>query len=104
MDADADGVTFFNDHGLSPCVQGNVETATLEPLGGRPFDVIVAGEIIEHLENPGLFLRACRPLLSAEGSLIITTINAYCWFRFIRYLFGRGSFTKITTTIIPPGS
>ena len=33
----------------------NVETMSL----GRTFDVIVAGEIIEHLENPGLFSATC---------------------------------------------
>ncbi len=89
LDADAEGVAYFNQHGLAPCVCGNVETASLEPLGGTPFDVIVAGEIIEHLENPGLFLRACKPLLAPGGILLITTINAYCLFRSLRYLLGR---------------
>src|SRR3989344_4764139 len=33
-------------------VVGDVETVTI----GKTFDVIVAGELIEHLSNPGLFL------------------------------------------------
>lgn len=89
LDLDRNGVDFFNAHGLGPCIHGNVETATLADLGGTPFDVVLAGEIIEHVENPGMFLRACIPLLAANGTLIVTTVNAYCSFRILRYFFGR---------------
>lgn len=39
------------------------------------FDVIVAGELIEHLENPGLFLQCCRSHLKKDGKVIISTPN-----------------------------
>jgi SAM-dependent methyltransferase len=42
------------------------------PLEGR-FDTIVAGEVIEHLSNPGAFFAGARALLSAEGRIIVTT-------------------------------
>jgi hypothetical protein len=89
LDLDQNGVDFFNSNGLGPCIAGNVETISLAEVGGKPFDVILAGEIIEHVENPGLFLRSCLPLIAKDGILIITTINAYCLFRIARYLFGR---------------
>ena len=41
------------------------------------FDVIFAGDIIEHLSNPGLFLAACKRHLKDGGRLIITTPNAF---------------------------
>jgi len=41
------------------------------------FDTIVAGELIEHLENPGLFLEACRRRLTEAGRLVLTTPNAF---------------------------
>lgn len=41
------------------------------------FDVIVAGELIEHLSNPGLFLRQCNKHLVDRGLLILTTPNAF---------------------------
>ncbi len=88
LDVDAKGVEFFNANGLGPCLLGNVETVSLEKLGIPPFDLVLAGEIIEHLENPGLFLRACHSLLSPRGELILTTINAYSLFRFLRYGLG----------------
>jgi hypothetical protein len=39
-------------------------------------EVVVAGELIEHVESPGSFLEALHPLLEAGGRLIITTPNA----------------------------
>lgn len=41
------------------------------------FDVIVAGELIEHLENPGDFLECCRDHLSKDGAVILTTPNPH---------------------------
>ncbi|MGQ9556014.1 MAG: class I SAM-dependent methyltransferase [Anaerolineae bacterium] len=43
------------------------------------FDTIIAGEIIEHLENPSAFLRASRHVLKDDGQLLITTPNPYHW-------------------------
>jgi cyclopropane fatty-acyl-phospholipid synthase-like methyltransferase len=44
---------------------------------GEKFDTIVAGEVIEHLSNPGLFLQHAREHLNPEGKLVITTPNAF---------------------------
>jgi 2-polyprenyl-3-methyl-5-hydroxy-6-metoxy-1,4-benzoquinol methylase len=43
----------------------------------RTFDVIFAADVIEHLSNPGLFLRSCAQNLKKSGRLIITTPNCY---------------------------
>lgn len=43
----------------------------------RQFDTVVAAEIIEHLENPALFLRGVREILKDSGRLIISTPNPY---------------------------
>jgi 2-polyprenyl-3-methyl-5-hydroxy-6-metoxy-1,4-benzoquinol methylase len=40
-------------------------------------DVIFAGDIIEHLSNPGNFLASCAENLKDGGRLIITTPNAF---------------------------
>lgn len=39
------------------------------------FDAIIAGELLEHLERPIDFLRACRQALSTSGRLILSTPN-----------------------------
>ena len=41
------------------------------------FDVIFAGDLIEHLSNPGLFLDASKAHLKQHGRLILTTPNAF---------------------------
>src|SRR3954465_6600413 len=52
VDIDPEGVNVLNSQGYNTIV-GDVETMDL----GKEFDTIIAGEIIEHLENPGMFLR-----------------------------------------------
>jgi SAM-dependent methyltransferase len=42
----------------------------------EPAELVVAGELIEHLDCPGLFLEAVHPLLAPGGSLVLTTPNA----------------------------
>ena len=53
-------------------VHGDVETLDL----GLRFDVIVAGELIEHVSNQGLFFDTCRRHLNPGGVLILSTPNA----------------------------
>jgi len=55
------------------------------------FDVIIAGEMIEHLNNPGRFLHGIKRFMNRETRLVITTINAYSGMRFLVYgLRGQG--------------
>lgn len=39
------------------------------------FDYIIAGELIEHVSNPGLFLGGIRKHLKPDGKIILTTPN-----------------------------
>ncbi len=44
---------------------------------GKRFDVVFAGEVIEHIENQGVFLDNVKKHLDEEGMFIITTPNAH---------------------------
>jgi cyclopropane fatty-acyl-phospholipid synthase-like methyltransferase len=72
----------------------NLYQADLEALEkvdlNRTFDVIIAGEMIEHLNNPGLFLNGIRRFMSPETQLVITTVNSYCGMRFFHYALTKG--------------
>lgn len=48
------------------------------------FDLIIAGELIEHLSNPGLFLKRAREHLKEGGRLILTVPNPWDWTRLVR--------------------
>jgi SAM-dependent methyltransferase len=88
----------FDQAGLDVLAGRGVEKlyrADLEKLDeveiDETFDVIVAGEMIEHLNNPGLFLQGIQRFMNAGTRLVITTVNAYCGFRVIHYgLRGKG--------------
>ena len=80
---------------LARCGVTNLRRADLEHLEllelDRTYDVILAAEIVEHLSNPGLFLRGIRRFMRQDTRLVITTVNAYCGMRVVRYgLRGRG--------------
>lgn len=65
-----------------------VQSAESFALPGR-FDTIVAGELIEHLANPGSFLERAREHLDRGGALIVTTPNpfsiAYWLYALVKY-------------------
>lgn len=88
----------FDEAGLDILKESNTKNlyqADLENLEDvaldETFDVIIAGEMIEHLSNPGLFLQGIKRFMNADTDLVITTINAYCGLRFLIYgLRGKG--------------
>jgi SAM-dependent methyltransferase len=63
----------------------NAETFELD----RQFDTIVAGDVLEHLSNPGAFLTQARKHLAPGGEIIVTTPFPFALlplgFAFFRY-------------------
>jgi len=59
-------------HSDPDIIQGDMESHDF----GRQFDVVVAGDVIEHVHNQGLFLGNIHRHLKEGGRLIITTPNA----------------------------
>jgi SAM-dependent methyltransferase len=84
FDFDQPGLDILAEQGTK-----NLYRADLEKLEDvdltETFDVIVAGEMIEHLNNPGLFLNGIRRFMDPETRLLLTTVNAYCGMRFLWY-------------------
>ena len=56
------------------------------PAEGEAFDSIVAGELIEHLEDPGAFLRGAARRLKPEGRLVLSTPQPFSPVHFVQYL------------------
>lgn len=54
-------------------IQADAETYRTE----RSWDVVMAGDVIEHLSNPGRFLDCARANLRPGGRLILSTPNTY---------------------------
>ena len=83
LDADEEGVAWARAEGYEAQVVDAQSPEAAEALGLEPFDVVVAGEIVEHLDAPGPFLRAMRVLARPDGVLVLTTPNAYRTLNFL---------------------
>jgi SAM-dependent methyltransferase len=59
---------------------------THEPLS-KNFDVIIGGEVIEHLDAPGMFMENCSAMLPRGGRLVITTPNPWYASVILKHLF-----------------
>lgn len=65
-------------------VCANVETMDL----GNKYELIVAGDLIEHLSNFGMFLERVYEHLKDNGEFVVTTPNPVNIFRFMNVLAG----------------
>lgn len=84
FDYDQEGIDVLEKAGTKNLYQADLERLDEVDLN-ETFDVIIAGEMIEHLNNPGLFLRGIQRFMSPETKLVVTTINAYAAHRFAVY-------------------
>jgi 2-polyprenyl-3-methyl-5-hydroxy-6-metoxy-1,4-benzoquinol methylase len=56
----------------------NIELGDAEKyVSEEKFDIVFAGDIIEHLANPGLFLRCSHKNLVEDGLLVVVTPNTF---------------------------
>jgi len=90
FDFDQPGIDILTANGTKNLYRADLERLDEVPLN-ETFDVIVAGEMIEHLNNVGLFLDGIKRFMRPDTQLLLTTINAYCGMRFFWYgLRGKG--------------
>jgi 2-polyprenyl-6-hydroxyphenyl methylase/3-demethylubiquinone-9 3-methyltransferase len=78
VDASERGIGAAAAHAASQGLAIDYRAATAEALvaaGEPPFDVILNMEVIEHVADPGDYLRACTALLKPGGLMIVATLN-----------------------------
>jgi len=91
IDIDADGIGKLKRRGFRVLV-ADAESMELD----RQFDTIFAGELIEHLANPGRFLECSRRMFKPKGKLVLSTPNPFSvehvamYVRNLRRAFNRG--------------
>ena len=77
VDYSEEAVSSVREHlGNNEVICLDVESELGALLKQRHFDVIVAGDIIEHLSNPGAFLGELIPC-GARTEVLLTTLNAF---------------------------
>ena len=88
VDYDFQAVDALRKLGCSEIIYGDV-TKLHELQLSEPFDVVVCGDLIEHLNNPGDMLVGIRRVVTDKSEIIITTPNAFGILHFLRYLVGK---------------
>lgn len=81
LDTDKNGISKMESKSYDVVV-GDAQDFSLD----REFEVIVAGEIIEHIPNPGGMFESAVEHLSNGGNFVITTPNPFSLIRFVTYL------------------
>jgi SAM-dependent methyltransferase len=72
------------------------------PIPDAEFDIIVLGEVIEHLGSPQAMLENLCSMLAPEGRLVLTTPNPYMLHRTLHYLRGRFPDSVDHVTLLSP--
>ena len=76
IDLDTEGVELARTRGYEAYAVDCRDVDAVRALGITPADVVVAGEVIEHLDDPGGFLDGVHALVAPGGLLVVTTPNA----------------------------
>src|SRR6185312_11985699 len=71
---------------------GDVETMEL-PLEPASFDVVLCGDVVEHLREPGAALARLRVFLKPGGRIVLSTPNVANWAIRLSLLGGRWRYT-----------
>jgi SAM-dependent methyltransferase len=83
LDVEEKGVRWATEHGFEAYAVDAQSPEAVAGLELESADVVIAGEIVEHLDAPGPFLRAMRELIVPGGLLVVTTPNAYRLLNFL---------------------
>ena len=76
------GVVQLQDRGFD-VIQADAQDFSI----GHEFEVVTAGDLIEHIPNLDGFMRSVNKALTTNGQLVITTPNPWCWKYALYHLF-----------------
>lgn len=74
LDIDEDGVKYLNENNYN-VVYEDAQDFNLN----KQFDVVCAGDIIEHLDNISGFLTSIKKHMKTDGVLLLSTPNPFWW-------------------------
>lgn len=78
LDASSENIGTARAHAEQVGLDINYRASTVEQMveaGEGPFDVVLTMEVIEHVADPGEFVRTCSKLVKPGGIMIVATLN-----------------------------
>jgi 2-polyprenyl-6-hydroxyphenyl methylase/3-demethylubiquinone-9 3-methyltransferase len=78
VDASEKNIGTARVHAAQQGLEIDYRCATAESLvgaGSGSFDVVLTMEVVEHVADPGRFLRTCADLLAPGGLMVVATLN-----------------------------
>lgn len=75
IDAEPETVEVARAHGAAAGLDIDYRCATVEALAGGRFDAVLVLELVEHVPDPGVFVREAARLLKPGGLMLFSTIN-----------------------------
>lgn len=88
IDISKQGLQVLRGHGYSDVGQMDAE----DLVSDRKYDLVIAGDTLEHLSNPGLFIQKAADALAPDGEIVIGVPSAFS-FNAIRLWFGSTELT-----------
>lgn len=94
----------INRDAVNKCIKRGVDCLCTDVYGLPPkyngnFDVIIAGDIIEHIFDTDKFLKRIMQLLKSGGLLLLTTANIASFGRRVMLLMGKNPYTEFSTIL-----
>ena len=87
VDIDEPGISFLRDQGFIQLSVGDIcRLDQIPEIRRTVFDVIVAGEVVEHLQNPGMFFESVKTVMQPNRTELIVTVPNAFRFETLRYL------------------
>ncbi|MGN6057623.1 MAG: bifunctional 2-polyprenyl-6-hydroxyphenol methylase/3-demethylubiquinol 3-O-methyltransferase UbiG [Sphingomicrobium sp.] len=90
IDATPDVISVARDHAKAMGLDIDYLVGDVQGLEGE-FDLVTCMEVIEHVADPGVFVKALARRVANGGLLIMSTPNATSWSRLMMIVIGEGS-------------
>jgi predicted TPR repeat methyltransferase len=90
IDLDSASIAWLSQQGIPDLYVADATRLSgfLEGLNFEP-ELVIAGEVVEHLSCPGDFLQGIRRAMTSKAQLVITVPNAFAYFGIVQMLLGR---------------
>jgi 2-polyprenyl-6-hydroxyphenyl methylase/3-demethylubiquinone-9 3-methyltransferase len=89
VDAAPEVIAIAREHAQAQGLTIDYRTGDVQELDGA-FDLVTCMEVIEHVADPGVFLKALARRLAPNGLLVLSTPNATGWSKLLMITLGEG--------------